>query len=60
MTPERVIAHVGQCIFLDGQYLYHGIGCPHADTEDENGPVVPVGWTAQQQTPPIKEQQHGK
>lgn len=41
---------VQRCVFVDGIHVYGPPDCEHVDppAEDELGPVIPPGWTAQQ------------
>lgn len=39
--------HVSKCVFVDGLHLFAGPDCPHGEVEDEQGPIMPEGWTCQ-------------
>lgn len=41
--------YVSRCIFVDGVHLYAGVHCPHERTHDQEGEILPAGWTAQKQ-----------
>jgi hypothetical protein len=35
------------CRFVDGMHVSGSPTCPHAQDEDQEGPIQPIGWTAQ-------------
>jgi hypothetical protein len=35
------------CRFVDGIHISGAPDCPHMQDEDQEGPVQPIGWTAQ-------------
>lgn len=45
------MAHIDICYNLDGTH-YPGKYCPHDAEIDEAGPVIPDGWTVQQENRP--------
>lgn len=38
---------VSKCIFFEGFEVQRGSDCPHERSEDEQGPIMPTGWTVQ-------------
>lgn len=56
---NEIPMQVDICVFRDGEFVYHGRHCPHGNTSDETGLVMPPGWTAQQ-THRTEEQHHGR
>lgn len=41
------MAYIDSCYNYDGVH-YPGEFCPHYEEEDEQGPILPPGWTVQQ------------
>lgn len=44
---QEVPMQVDNCVYVDGKHVYAGPDCPHNNTTDETGFVMPDGWTVQ-------------
>lgn len=51
---------VDRCVYVDGLHLYPGKYCPHDQTEDALGPVIPAGWTIQSSPQPVERHDRGR
>lgn len=54
--------YVDRCVYEQGVHVYAGPKCPHGRVVDEEGPVVPTGWTVQTgqtSNPPVERQPSG-
>lgn len=47
MQPMDFPAFVDRCVFIDGEAYYHAPNCAHMRAEDEEGDILPPGWTVQ-------------
>lgn len=52
--------YVDKCVFFDGFHVYPDSDCPHTRQSDEEGPVVPTGWTVQAGPQPVERHQNGQ